>query len=51
MVHRISLHYFLHLHVNLQLSLQKKNFALNDYVRLDYFWVIFYTWNSMIWGV
>ena len=30
---------------------KKKKFALNDYVRLDYFWVIFYTWNSMIWGV
>ena len=30
---------------------QKKKIALNDYVRLEYFWVIFYTWNSMIWGV
>ena len=30
---------------------KKKKIALNDYVRLEYFWVIFYTWNSMIWGV
>ena len=29
---------------------KKKIFVLNDYVRLEYFWVIFYTWNSMIWG-